>query len=112
MTRDRLASLVACLESYLGNCQRHDRRPEFIVVDDSRSVGAADHTEDALRRLAARFHARVRYAGWQEKTKFAPALAAESAVSPEIVQFALLGDKRCALCTGANRNGLLLAARV
>jgi hypothetical protein len=110
VTRDRLPRLVACLESYLGNCQRHARSPEFVVADDSSSAEAADRTRAALQRLADRFDARVRYAGPEEKSRFAAALAAESGVSREIIGFALFGDERCALSTGANRNSLLLDA--
>jgi hypothetical protein len=108
VTRDRLPSLVACLESYLGNCQRHARSPDFVVVDDSSSAEAAERTRDALRRLADQFNARVWYAGRKEKSRFAAALAAESGVSREIIHFALFGDERCARSTGANRNSLLL----
>jgi hypothetical protein len=108
VTRDRLPSLVACLQSYLGNCQRHGRSPEFVVADDSRSAEAADRTRPALRELAVRFNARVRYAGRQEKSLFAATLAAESAISPEIIHFAFFGDERCTLSPGANRNSLLL----
>jgi hypothetical protein len=107
VTRDRLRSLVACLESYLANCQRHGRSPEFVVADDS-NAEAADRTRAALRRLADQFTARIRYAGQHEKIRFADALAAESGVEPEIIRFALFGDARCALSVGANRNGLLL----
>lgn len=110
MTRDRLPSLVACLESYLGNCRRHARSPEFVVADDSSIAEAPDRTKAALRELADRYNAPIRYAGRQEKSRFAAALAAESAVSREIIDFALFGDERCALSTGANRNSLLLDA--
>jgi len=110
VTRDRLTSLVACLESYLGNCQRHARSPEFVVADDSSSAEAADRTRAVLRRLADRFNARVRYADRQDKRRFAAALAAESGVPREVINFALFGDERCALSTGANRNSLLLDA--
>jgi hypothetical protein len=110
VTRDRLSSLVACLESYLQNCQRHARSPEFVVADDSPSVEGADSTKAALRSLANRCNARIRYAGRQEKLRFAAALAAESAASPDIIRFALFGDGHCALSTGANRNSLLLDA--
>jgi hypothetical protein len=110
VTRDRLPSLVACLESYVGNCQRHDRSPDFVVSDDSPSPEAADRTKAALRSLAKRYKAHVRYAGRQEKSRFADALAAESGVSREIIGFALFGDERCPLSTGANRNSLLLDA--
>jgi hypothetical protein len=110
VTRDRLPSLVACLESYLENCRRYARSPEFVVADDSSSAEAADRTKAALLRIIGRYDARIRYAGRQEKSRFAAALAAESAVSREIIHFALFGDERCALSTGANRNSLLLDA--
>ena len=108
MTRDRLPSLIACLESYVRNGQRHDRSPDFVVSDDSPSPEASDRTKAALRWMATRFNASVRYAGRQEKSRFAEALAAESEVSREIITFALFGDERCPLSTGANRNSLLL----
>ncbi len=108
VTRDRLPSLVACLDSYLGNCQRHARSPEFVVADDSSSAESADRTRGVLRELADRYNAQVRYAGRQEKSRFAAALAAESAVSREVIHFALFGDERCMLSTGSNRNSLLL----
>jgi hypothetical protein len=110
VTRDRLSSLVACLESYFANCQRHARSPAFVVADDSSGEESANLTRGALRELARRYGARVRYAGRQEKLRLAGALAAESSVSSEIIQFALFGDERCALSTGANRNCLLLDA--
>jgi len=108
VTRDRLPSLVACLESYLGNCRRHARSPEFVVTDDSPGEEAAGRTKAALRILAERFSTRLRYAGPKEKLRFAAALAAESAVSSEIIHFALFGDPRCDRTTGANRNSLFL----
>ena len=108
MTRNRVTSLVACLESYLDNCRRHDRTPEFVVTDDSPGAEARHHTKAALEVLAHRFHARIRYAGEREKVGFADALSSESAVPLEIIRFALFGDERCTLSTGANRNSLLL----
>jgi hypothetical protein len=58
--------------------------------------------------LAHHFHARIRYGSRQEKIRFAGALSSESAVPLEIIRFALFGDERCTLTTGANRNSLLL----
>ncbi len=104
VTRDRLPSLVGCLQSYLENFERHGRSPEFVVVDDS----AGDRGKAAVRSVADRFGARVGYAGRQEKARFAGALAAESAVPREVIDFALFGDERCSVSTGANRNSLLL----
>lgn len=108
VTRNRLHSLIACLESYLRNCQRHARTPEFVVADDSPGAKAADLTKAALRSLADRFNTRIRYGSWEDKCRFAAALAAESAVSREIISFGLFGDERCPQSTGANRNCLLL----
>ena len=108
VTHNRVTSLVACLGSYLENCQRHGRAAEFVVTDDSRSAEVQGHTRAALEVLAHRFHAPIRYAGWREKIRFADALSSESAVPLEIIRFALLGDERCTLTTGANRNSLLL----
>jgi hypothetical protein len=97
-----------CLESYLENCVSHGRSPEFVVMDDSRSAGSVDLTKIALRQLARRFDRPVRYAARRQRDRFADTLAAESGVSPEIIRFAMFGDERCALSTGANRNCLLL----
>jgi hypothetical protein len=54
------------------------------------------------------FDARIRYAGRLEKSQFADALSAESAVPLAVVHFALFGDERCERSTGANRNCVLL----
>ena len=78
------------------------------MVDDSRSAGAEDRTRRALRQLDDRFKARIRYAGTSEKSRFAEALARESSIARNVVDFGLFGDRRCRLSTGANRNGLLL----
>jgi len=108
VTRNRMASLVACLESYLGNCRRHGRNPEFVVTDDSPGVETQDQTRAALQRLQHHVGGPIRYAGWRERSRFAQALARESAVPLQTIRFALFGDNRCALSTGANRNSLLL----
>ena len=108
VTRDRTRDLVSCLESHLDHCRRHGRDPEFIVLDDSRNADAEDRTRLALRQLADRFTARIRYAGTSEKNAFADALARESSLSRHVVDFGIFGDRRCRLLTGANRNSLLL----
>jgi hypothetical protein len=108
VTRTRLTSLTACLESFLENCRRHDRRPDFVITDDSADANAQRRTRAALKALADRFGATIRYAGLEERNRFAEALTGESRVPPEIVRFALFGDDCCALSTGANRNGLQL----
>jgi hypothetical protein len=108
VTRSHPGSLIACLESYLENCRRHDRAPEFVVTDDSPEPDVQDGTRTALGFLKHRFGAHIRYAGRRERIHFAEALAGASAVPVDVVRFGLFGDDRCALSTGANRNSLLL----
>ena len=108
VTCDRVPSLVACIEGYLENCRQHDRTPEFLVVDDSRRAESLADAPLALEQVARRFGGSIRYAGVCEKERFARALTAESGVPLDVTQFALLGDERCDLSTGANRNSLLL----
>jgi hypothetical protein len=108
VTRNRTASLIACLESYWENCRRHGRAPQFVITDDSLGADDQDQTRAALQWLQHDVGAQIRYAGRRERSRFAEALARESAVPLEIVRFALFGDDRSALSTGANRNSLLL----
>ena len=108
VTRDRETSLVACLASYLANCRRHARTAEFVVADDSAREESSARARAALRALQGTGGETIRYAGLAEKKRFADALARESSVSRDVVDFALFGDERCRLSTGANRNGLLL----
>ena len=108
MTRDRAKGLVPCLESYLENCQRHGRAPEFVVTDDSPTAEAQESTRAALQRVKKDVNVQIRYAGRREKGRFAKALADESGVPLKIIRFVLFGDDRCGVSTGANRNCLLL----
>ena len=81
--------------------------PEIIVADDSPAAGSED-VRSALQPFDNRRAQPLRYGGRRERSRFADALAQESGVSPDIVRFALFGDSRCPLSTGANRNALLL----
>jgi hypothetical protein len=90
------------------NGRRHDRTPTFVISDDSAAADAQNSTRAALRLLKDRLGAQIRYAGRKERRRFAHALAEESAVPLEVLTFALLGDDRCPLSTGANRNSLQL----
>src|SRR6185436_9816254 len=77
VTRDRETSLAACLASYLANCRRHARSPEFVVVDGSAGEENSARTRAALRAVAATSDATIRYAGRAEKKRFADALVRE-----------------------------------
>ncbi len=108
VTCDRPARVIDCLAGYAANCRRYERRPELLVVDDSKSPDAEHRVRPSLVKLAREHALAVRYASASDRRRFADVLAAESGVPVEIVRFALLGDSRCELSVGANRNGLLL----
>jgi hypothetical protein len=107
-TCDRPTSVIACIESYVENCRRHGRNPEFVITDDSADANSRNRTRAALQDIEKRSGVRIRYAGRPERRRFAEVLARESGIPAEIVDFGLAGDDRCGLSTGANRNSLLL----
>jgi hypothetical protein len=108
VTRDRVAEAVACLRSYIDHGRKYGRTPEFIVVDDAGSDERGAQTREAIRPLEAVAGGGIRYIGMSRKRRFAERLAREAAVRRELVDFALFGDRRCRISTGANRNSLLL----
>jgi hypothetical protein len=108
VTCDRPADLNECLCGYVENARRYGRALEFVVVDDSRSIRVQELNRLTCAAVTDRFGAAVRYAGRREKGRFAEALNAAAGVPADVIRFALLGDDRCAVSIGANRNGLLL----
>ncbi len=107
VTCNRTSSLVEWLHTFRANCRHHRRTPEIIVTDDS-STAESESVRSALQSLGDGSPPQIRYAGRRERSHFAAALAKASGASPDVIRFAILGDSRCALSTGANRNGLLL----
>ena len=111
-TRDRIPQLQRCLASYIEKNDSFDRRPEYIVLDDSRQRDQAAKMAEILIPLAAR-GARISYAGMEEKARFADELiraAKDEGLPADVVSFALFGDEAYTRTLGANRNALLLAA--
>jgi hypothetical protein len=108
VTHDRVASLVGSVESYLANGRRHARPSEFVIMDDSAGHQTGPRARPALRDLPTAAGQIIRFAGLEEKKRFATSLVRESSVPRPVVDFALFGDTRCGLLTGANRNTLLL----
>ena len=68
----------------------------------------SEEIRSAMQPLDSGGARRIRYGGRRERSRFTDALIQESGAAPDIVRFALLGDPRCPLTTGANRNALLL----
>src|SRR6202011_5668001 len=97
-----------CLESYIENGDRADRRVEYLVVDTAPQAETRDRTREMLRGVSTRHDVAVRYAGVEERQRFANALARTGLPRPAI-DFALFDPEGCDLVYGAARNTILLA---
>ena len=102
VTHNRVASLIACVTSFVDHARRHGRAPEFVVMSDGADM------RGSLHAVSADTGATIRYAGPAEKRMFADALVHESSVSRDIVEFALFGHASVEPRIGANRNCLAL----
>lgn len=105
-TRNRGALLARCVLSYLENLRQHSRQCVFHIVDDS----DAGQSGRAVAETLARHRIPVLWADRPYRRQLAGRLAQAAEVPEEVTQFALLGDARCGLRTGASRNALLLLA--
>ena len=108
ITRERIRSLQRCVESYVENGDRADRRVEYLVVDTAPQTETRDRTREMLRGVSTRHDVAVRYAGLDERQRFASALARAGLPRPAI-DFALFDPEGCDLVYGAARNTILLA---
>jgi hypothetical protein len=79
-----------------------------VADDEAAGAERCPPARAALRALQTNGGETIRYAGVSEKRRFAEVLAQESSISRDVIDFALFGDRRCSLFTGANRNSLLL----
>jgi hypothetical protein len=112
ITCDRSDSLMMSMESFIASHKKYGHAPAYKVCDDSVSADACTHNKARLAELAGRHAIDIRYAGIEEKKSFRDALVAETkvdGVSPEIIDFALFGDKSFGPTHGANRNAVLLS---
>ncbi len=109
-TRGRAAGVGEALDTYVEDARRHGRSLDYVVADGAAGEAEAAPTRAVATEIAARPGVSLAYAGPAEKARYAAKLAARAGADPEIVAFALLGDARLPLGTGANRNALLLHA--
>lgn len=107
-TRDRVESLQRCLESYIEHAGRHGREVDYLVVDGSPSASTRDQTRSLLSRLSRDRRLTIRYAGLEEKQRYAAALGNQGAPQP-LVEFALFDPEGCSLLFGAARNAVQFA---
>lgn len=108
VTRDRPESLRCCLQSYVENTKAYGREAEFVVADDSVGAETRRQVKEMLREMARHEGLSIRYAGEEEKRRYAAALIAGGDLPPEVVEFALFDAERYGYTPGANRNSLLL----
>ena len=106
-TRDRSASLQACLTSYAESVQQHGRDTRFVVIDRS-TAPTREENRARLDALADRCQVEVLHAGPQELVRFAEALAREAGLPLQLVRFALGDEEGWPISTGGSRNALLL----
>lgn len=107
-TRNRAEILERAIASFMENSQRYGRQIDFVIVDDSEAHDVQQKNWDVLKKIKSQFGGDIYYAARRERVEYAKTLARESQVPLEVVEFALLGDNRCSLTTGASRNALLL----
>lgn len=108
VTRNRTAQMERCLVSYIENCRQYGRDNDYVVMDDSESVEVRAGHRQKLRSIKDRYGIEIRYAGYEEKLRYADALISDSGLPAEVVNFALFDVNSCGGSIGANRNGLLL----
>jgi len=107
-TRNRPEFLSRAINSFLTNTQRHGRDTKFTIVDGSREIATQTKNKEVLSKISSEFGVNIYYSGIEERQNYCKMLSNYAEVSPDIVEFALLGDDRCEFSYGANRNTLLL----
>lgn len=108
ITRDRIDALQRCLESYIDNGRRADRQVDYLVVDTAPQAETRDATRAMLDALGKSAGVTVRYAGLDERQRFATALA-RAGLPRAAIDFALFDPEGCDSVYGAARNAVLLA---
>ena len=101
---NRVGLMARALDSFIANTNAHGRAVEFLISDGS----ARAEQRDAFRAMARGRGERVRYAGEEEKKRFAMELVKRSGCSPDAVDFALFDPLGTGFTCGANRNAVLL----
>ncbi len=107
-TVDRAASLRRALSSYAEGLRLFGRRPEIIVMDDSKTPRGGPESMAVLADCA--WEGCRRHAGLSERRAYVEELA-HNGIDPEVASFAILGQPELTpLTIGANRNSILLDA--
>ncbi len=106
---NRVEGLKKALTSYLENSRRYCRKNEFVIGDDSLSVETRAAYKSTLKSLKQKYGVGIRYAGLEEKLRYARKLIERGGLKPDAVKFALFDSEKVGLSTlGSNRNALML----
>ena len=105
---DRTAMLERCLRSFGANFRAHGRSPEMLVTDSSALPEQRAAFRALLVELKRELGLPLRYAGEEEKRRFAGELVRRSGCRASSVEFALFDPLGAGFLCGANRNALLL----
>ena len=108
VTCGRPEALRRCLVSHARHARAHGRIIEHVVVSDTRAPADRDSERAMLRGLEREVGVTIRYAGSEEKRRFASLLARELGCERSLVDFAVFGPAGATHTAGANRNALLL----
>jgi hypothetical protein len=98
----RTALVERALRSFRENLRAHGRRADVLISD-----GSTDAAHRAAFRALAR-SSRARYAGEEEKRRYAAELVRRSGCDPAAVEFALFDPLATGFACGANRNAIVL----
>lgn len=107
-TRNRRELLARCVQSYLENIHRFNRSCSLHIADDSDERDESEKSRREIYRISKHFGTDIIWADLSYRSSFADAIAGESGVPETITRFALIGDDRWEIRTGACRNALLL----
>ena len=109
-TRGRTFSLKRSLQSYLDNLRAHERTARIVVMDDSKKPQVHEENRAIVKNFANQTLSEVSYISLERRKRYALQLASHTGVPEPVVEFALLGEDRFGVTTGACRNALMLEA--
>ena len=107
VTKNRIASLSACIQSYIKLCKKFGREMSFVVYDGSENLKTQKDCKDLLEDLQKNYNIQIFYAGFEERKNFIHKMV-EEGIPEYVANFALLGVKDCHPDTGVNRNAMIL----
>jgi hypothetical protein len=115
LTCRRVDAVCAAVTSYCANFQRHSRKPDLVVLDDTRDAVEARRCRERIEQLSKELTRPIRYVGTDQKQRLARSLSERTGIDEALVRFALLGvDKPLGApefeTIGANRNAFLLVS--